>query len=121
MVVFLLVILLAQAGSGLFSDDEIATQGPLAVKVSNAFVGRMSSFHHWNGWAIAAAAMLHILAIAFYWFRLGDNLVLPMWNGWRDADAGVAQPQLRAPWLAAILLAISAGAVYWLVVVYPKG
>ena len=121
MVVFMLVLLLAQASTGLFSDDDIATQGPLAVKVSNAVVGQMSTFHHWNSWAIAIAAMLHILAIAFYWFRLRDNLVLPMWNGWRDADADVVQPRVAASWLAAILLAIAAGAVYWLVVAYPKG
>ena len=64
---------------------------------------------------------VHVLAIAYYWFGLKDNLVKPMWNGWRAADAGAAQPPMRPAWLAAILLAIAVGAVYWLVVVYPKG
>jgi cytochrome b len=121
MVIALLVILLVQAGSGLFSDDEIATQGPLAEKVSNAVVGKMSSFHSFNGWVIAAAAGVHVLAIAYYWFGLRDNLVKPMWNGWRTVDTDVAQPTMRAAWLAAVLLALAAGAVYWLVVVFPKG
>lgn len=121
MVVALLLVLLAQAGSGLFSDDEIATQGPLAEKVSNAVVGKMSSFHGFNGWIIAVAAGVHVLAIAYYWFGLKDDLVKPMWNGWRAFDAGVAQPPMRAAWLAAVLLALAAAAVYWLVVVYPKG
>jgi cytochrome b len=121
MVIVLLVVLLAQAGSGLFSDDEIATQGPLAEKVSNAVVGKMSSFHGFNGWIIAVAAGVHVLAIAYYWFGLKDDLVKPMWNGWRAFDAGVAQPPMRAAWLAAVLLALAAAAVYWLVVVYPKG
>jgi len=121
MVLFMLLILLAQAGSGLFSDDEIATQGPLAEKVSNAVVGKMSAFHGINGWIIAVAAGVHVLAIAYYWFALKDNLVKPMWSGWRDFEAGAPQPALRAAWLAAILVAIAAGAVYWLVVVYPKG
>ena len=121
MVIVLLVILLVQAGSGLFSDDEIATQGPLAEKVSNAVVGKMSSFHYFNGWIIAATVGVHVLAIAYYWFGLKDNLVKPMWNGWRSVDAGVAQPPTRAAWLAAVLLALAAAAVYWLVVVYPKG
>ena len=121
MVIVLLVVLLAQAGSGLFSDDEIATQGPLAEKVSNALVGKMSSFHEFNGWIIAVAAGVHVLAIAYYGFGLKDNLVKPMWNGWRTVDAGVTQPPMRTAWLAAALLALAAAAVYWLVVVYPKG
>jgi cytochrome b len=121
MVLFMLLVLLAQAGTGLFSDDEIATQGPLAEKVSNAVVARMSSFHHTNGWVIAVAVGVHVLAIAFYWFGLKDNLVKPMWSGWRAVDAGVEQPPMRAAWLAAILLGIASAAVYWLVAVYPKG
>src|SRR5258706_1357393 len=36
MIAFMIAILAAQAGFGLFADDEIATQGPLAAKVSNA-------------------------------------------------------------------------------------
>ncbi len=34
MVVLMLAALAFQAATGLFSDDEIATQGPLAAKVS---------------------------------------------------------------------------------------
>jgi len=67
------------------------------------------------------AAGVHVLAIAYYGFGLKDNLVKPMWNGWRTVDAGVAQPPMRTSWLAAALLALAAAAVYWLVVVYPKG
>ena len=67
MVVFLLAILLLQAATGLFADDEIATQGPLAVKVSNAMVGRMSALHSYNEWVVAAAVALHVIAIAFYY------------------------------------------------------
>jgi cytochrome b len=119
MAVFLVAILLAQAVSGLFADDEISHTGPLVEKVSNATVAKMSALHSFNGWIVAGAAVLHVLAIAFYWLRFRDNLVAPMWSGWREADAGVPPPAMRATWLAAIFLAIAAGAVYWLVVVYP--
>ena len=120
MVVFLVAILLAQAVSGLFADDEISHTGPLVEKVSNAVVAKMSAFHSFNGWIVAGAAVLHVLAIAFYWWRFRDNLVAPMWSGWREADAGAKPPAMRATWLAAIFLAIAAGAVYWLVAVYPR-
>ena len=48
MVLFMLALLLFQAATGLFADDEIATQGPLAVKVSSAAVSRMSKLHDYN-------------------------------------------------------------------------
>jgi cytochrome b len=118
MVLFLLAILLAQAFSGLFADDEISHQGPLAETASNAFVAKMSSFHYYNGWTIAAAVAVHVAAVAAYWLAFRDNLVAPMWNGWRETDA--AQPAIRPAWIAAILLALASGAVYWLVVVYPR-
>lgn len=119
MVVFMILVLLAQAISGLFADDEISHTGPLVEKVSNAAVSKMSAFHSYNGWVVASAVVVHVLAIAFYWLRFRDDLVSPMWNGWRTVDAQAAPPALRATWLAAVLLAIAAAAVYWLVVVYP--
>lgn len=121
MVVLMLTVLLAQAASGLFADDEIATQGPLAAKVSNAMVEKMSWLHYYNGWTVAAVTGLHVVAIAFYGWVLKDNRVGPMWSGWREVAPGTAEPASRAPWLAAIFLALSAAAVYWLVAIYPKG
>lgn len=123
MVVFLLIVLLAQAGSGLFADDEIATQGPLAVKASNAFVARMSALHYYNGWVIVAAVSLHVLAVATYQWGLKVDVLGPMVSGWK-----VIPPQMRppepvraAPLLAAAMLAAAAAFVYWLVVIYPRG
>jgi cytochrome b len=119
MVVAMLAILLVQAASGLFVDDEIATQGPLAVKASDAWVTRMGQVHHVNQWLVLGAALLHVAAIALYWKVLRVNLVAPMVSGEMEAEAGIAAPVLRAPTLAAALLAASAAAVYLLVVVYP--
>jgi cytochrome b len=123
MVLAMLAILLAQAASGLFVDDEIANQGPLAAKVSNALVARMSALHSWNQWAIAAAVALHVLAIAAYGFALRVNLVSPMVHGWTAVPEGLRPPDPRHshPGLALGLLAACAAFVYWLVVVYPKG
>jgi cytochrome b len=123
MVLFMIVLLLAQATTGLFVDDEISTQGPLAGKVSNALVARMTAIHYYNHWALLAAVVLHVIAIAYYRFGLGTDLVSPMVSGWMVAPAAMRPPQpaLRSSLAAAVLLAIAAGFVYWLVVVYPKG
>jgi cytochrome b len=118
MVVAMLALLATQAFSGLFVDDEISTQGPLAVKVSNAFVSRMSTLHHFNSWLVAGAVVLHVSAIAYYYWGLGSNLVAPMLHG--GASPGDVQRRAGSSALAAVLLAIAAAAVYYLVIVYPK-
>ena len=46
MVLLLLALLLAQAVTGLFADDEILTQGPLAQYASERWVHRMTGLHH---------------------------------------------------------------------------
>lgn len=121
MVLLLLALILVQAASGLFADDEIATQGPLAVRASNAFIARMSTLHSVNSWIVAAAVALHVLAIAAYRWRLGLGLTAAMWRGWIPAPPGAAPPQpaFRGAGRALVLLAVAAALVYALVVVYP--
>jgi cytochrome b len=120
MIVAMLAILAVQAASGLFADDEIATQGPLAVKVSNAFVAKMSALHSYNQWLIVAAVALHVAAIAFYQGYLKADLVGPMIHGKAEVRAPQAAPKLAPGWLAAALFALACAAVYYLVVVYPR-
>ena len=122
MVLLLLAAFLAQALSGLFVDDEIANQGPLAAKASNAFVARMSQVHEVNQWILVAAAAAHVSAIAFYRFKLKVELVGPMVHGWKTlpAEPRVPEPARASPFIAAVLLACAAAFVYWLVVIYAR-
>ena len=120
MVLLMLAVILAQASSGLFADDEIATQGPLADKVSQAIVAKMTAIHSYNGWIVAGVVLLHVIAIATYWMAWRENLVAPMWSGWRAVDGSATQPALRSAWIASVILAACAGFVYWLVVVFPR-
>lgn len=112
MVVLMLAALAFQAGTGLFSNDEIATEGPLASKVSNAMVDRMSALHDYNQWLIVTLVVVHIAAVFAYRWRFGVNLVAPMLKGPSGGTARLA--------VAGVLLAIAAAAVYWLVAVYPR-
>jgi len=121
MVLVLLASLWLQALSGLFVDDEIATQGPLAAKVSEAFVARMGHWHHVNSWVLVALVTLHVVAIGVYWKVLRTNLVRPMIDGQLKVAEGTPAPRMGSRWLALGLLAASAAAVYGLVVVYPAG
>lgn len=120
MVIFMLAILLVQAVTGLFVDDEIANQGPLAVKVSNALVARLTTLHRYNEWVILGAVLLHLAAIATYHWGLRVNLVGPMVHGRMAVPAPVEAPRSASPVLAAVLFALACAAVYWLVAIYPR-
>lgn len=123
MVLFMLAVLFVQASSGLFADDEIATQGPLAGKVSNALVTRMSAIHYYNGWVIVAAVSLHVVAVATYQWGFKIDLLGPMVNGWKTVPPGIRPPEpaRASAALAVAILAVAAALVYALVVIYPRG
>ena len=123
MVMFMLAVLVLQAATGLFADDEIATQGPLAAKVSDALVSRMTTIHKYNEWVIAAAVVLHLVAVATYQWRFKVDLIVPMVHGWKAVPAGLrpAEPRQASGLLAIVLAGIAAAIVYWLVVIYPRG
>ena len=119
MIAAMLAVLAFQAATGLFSDDEIATQGPLAMKVSNEMVSRMSSLHAISEWIVVGLAVLHVAAIAVYRFAWNVRLVGPMVHGRSEAPAGTIEPRARPLWLAVLLFAASAAAVYVLVEIVP--
>ncbi|MGH8848132.1 MAG: cytochrome b/b6 domain-containing protein, partial [Polaromonas sp.] len=111
----MLGFLVAQVGTGLFSDDEIAFAGPLTRFVSNATVSLATNYHKNIGkWVLLALVLLHIAAIIFY-LRRKHNLVGAMLHG--DKELVVAAPSSRddtASRLAALLiLAVCAALAYW--------
>ena len=122
MIVMMLAALLAQASTGLFADDEIATQGPLAAKVSNALVERMSALHAWNGWIVLALMVVHVATIGFYQWLLDDDLVTPMVTGYRHGPQGWSEPPPgeRSTFVAIAVMAAACAFVYWLVAIYPR-
>jgi cytochrome b len=116
-VLALLLLMAAQAGSGLFCYDEIAFAGPLSGVVSNHAVSLATSYH--TGWGqalIIAFVALHVLAIIVYTVRK-HHLVWPMIVGDKalDADLPPARDTAGTRVLALVLLIILAAAVYALV------
>lgn len=78
----MLVFLIAQVSTGVFSDDEIAAVGPFAKFVSNATVSAATSYHTSIGkYIVIALIVLHLAAIAYYALGRQENLVRPMVNG----------------------------------------
>jgi cytochrome b len=115
-VVALLAALLAQVGTGLFSDDEIAFTGPLSTLVSPETVSLASWYHADVGKLLLLGLVaLHVLAIAYHKLFKKENLITPMLTG----DQAVPMPappashdSLKPRLLALVVLGVSACVVY---------
>ena len=82
----LLFVLSVQVITGLFVDDEIAFQGPLAKYVPNFIVSFLSEIHEGNQVIIYTLIAIHISAIWFYKKFKGENLIKPMLTGDKEID-----------------------------------
>lgn len=114
----LLGVLALQVGTGLFADDEIASTGPLNRLVSNATGLALTRWHkHVGQWLIIALVVLHIGAVLYYLIARRRDLLRPMLFG--DKRLTVPTPaavdNLRTRALAAVLLALCATLVGWVV------
>jgi len=112
----LIALLVAQVGTGLFADDEIASTGPLVRFVSEATSHALSRWHRGSGqWLIVALVALHVGAILYYRLLKKRDLVRPMLTG--DKRLAVAAPpsvdNARSRTLALALLLACAGVAAW--------
>lgn len=115
MVAGLLLVLLAQAGSGLFASDDIMTNGPLHHLVADGTASLLTTIHEINFYFLAGLVVVHIGAILAYRLLKGENLVSPMLTG-RKAMNGVASStaQTSPLWLAALILSVASTTVWWI-------
>ena len=90
MVVVLLVLLAVQAGLGLFSNDEIATTGPLARYVSDETSITLMSRHRWIGDGLLILVGIHIAAVLFHVFVKKEGIVRAMFSGRKDLPPALA-------------------------------
>ena len=117
MVLALLLLIAAQAATGLFATDDIFNDGPLNRLVSNNLADTLTGWHHLIFNLLLGAAALHVLAVVLYLLVKRDNLVWPMVTG-RKPGAGLHHVQIerRVPgWRACVVAAISVAAVWALV------
>jgi len=114
-VLAMLAALLVQTSTGLFANDDIATEGPLAKLVSDSMSDRLTSVHKINETVILGLVLLHLAAIAYYYFVKRDDLVLPMITGDKTIAAEPSEDDLALRARAAIFFALCAGLVSYVV------
>jgi cytochrome b len=113
-VLLLLVALLAQAATGLFANDDIATEGPLAKRISDELSDRFTWFHVRGAWVVVGLACVHIGAALFYLFAYNENLIRPMITGVKQVPRRLGDAAVRrtASIRALALLGVCALAVW---------
>lgn len=112
-----LAILLAmglQVAAGLFSDDEIATAGPLVPYASSQWVSLATRYHTSVGkLAVFAVLALHVGTVLYYRQKRKLDLITPMVSGDKLLPEGTPaskdSPGSRV--LALVILALIAAAV----------
>ncbi len=75
-----------QAVTGLFTNDDIAFEGPFAKYVSSGMVELLTSIHYFNEKILIAVIVLHLCAILYYQKFKGENLIKPMLQGDKEID-----------------------------------
>jgi cytochrome b len=111
-------VLLAQIGTGLVGDGEIAFTGPLNRFVATSR-GLAATWYHkqigqWLLWTLIA---LHIAAVLYYLIRKKDNLIRPMIDGDKTLPqpAPASRDGLGTRLFALALLVLCGTGVAWLI------
>ena len=127
MVIVLLLLLATQAVLGMFSNDEIATTGPLARYVSDATSITLMGRHRTIGDILLVLVGVHIAAVLFHVFVKKENVIRAMLSGKKElppdlaSEATAARKASMPIGLVVIFLAISAVviAVNWAALIKP--
>lgn len=87
----LLSLLTLQVVSGLFANDDIAFEGPLASLIDKSLSDRSTGWHSliFNGLLVLVG--LHLLAIVYHRLVKKNNLVLPMLSGKKELPRVIAE------------------------------
>ena len=117
MVIVLLLMLATQAMLGLFSNDEIATTGPLARYVSDETSITLMGRHRTIGNILLALVGIHIAAVLFHVLIKKEGLIRAMFSGKKDlpprlaSEAQAARKASLATGFVVISFAVAAVAI----------
>lgn len=115
-VIGLLTVILVQTISGLFSNDDIASEGPLVKFISKDLSDQITHLHEITQNILLVLVGLHLAAILFYLLIKRKNLIKPMLCGDKELSPAHPVTESRDTWLtrliALFLLAVCAVLVY---------
>lgn len=117
-IIAMLIIISVQAVTGLFANDEILTQGPLAQFVSGSMSAFMTGLHQFNEKLVFGIIVLHLTAVLVYTMK-GQSLIRPMLTGDVPSNTlvsnSIAARDTKIEHLTALIIAaLLAYCVWWL-------
>jgi len=119
MVLIMLLLVLAQASSGLFINDDVFSAGPYYDTISNEAEKVLKFIHHNAFDVLLVAIFFHILAVVYYVKYKKQGLVSAMFHGRKtvtkdDSSSGIIHSKLLVAFIVAIVVVCF---MYWLVVI----
>lgn len=122
MILAMLAMLLVQAVTGLFANDQVFETGPLFGYVTIETSDRLTSLHKQLFDWIAAAIAVHVVAALFYLWIRRENLILPMITGRKTAANVPEEDRISSSrlWLAILLAVIVGSALAWVIRSAPE-
>ena len=112
MVLVMLLVIAAQVGTGLFSNDDALTEGPLAHIVGKGRSDQITDWHAFNFNILLGVMSLHVVAVITYAIIKRHNLVRPMITGRKRLPGHFRQPRMASSLLAAALVLLAACIVW---------
>ena len=117
MIILMLLLILSQAISGLFMNDDVFTTGPYYESVNSSIQKFMSLIHHNVFDIILFVSVVHIGAIFYYLFAKKINLIVPMFTGYKSTDNHEASSIKSSKLLLAlVIILLIVVFLYWLLV-----
>jgi len=123
-VLAVLAVLIVQVSTGLFANDDILTEGPLASEVSKSTSDYLTYLHYQSGYVLYGLIGLHLAAVLFYTIK-GHPIIVAMISGKMsglpensEADSPSSQKKLRGSWIAAIIFAAISSAIAYGILTY---
>ena len=110
----MLTSLFIQAGTGLFANDDILTEGPLYDLVSKPTSDWLTDVHLLNQNILALLVAIHLGAIMFHLVVKRENLIKPMITGLKTWDH-----ELDSSWgspMLALILAVIIAIAAWIII-----
>jgi len=112
-VLALLALLLTQAATGLFANDDIAFNGPLYPLVDKDLSDALTGWHHRGEVALYLLVGLHLAAIIFYAVKKGEKLVPPMVTGKKTVPDAQARDATGGGLVAFVMAVAIATGTAW--------
>lgn len=107
--VLLIAAVTGQAITGLYTTDDIFTEGPMVRHAADDTVDSMTSLHHRLPWVLLSLISVHLLAHVIYAFRR-DLTPLSMFTGRKRV---AAEPVRHLLVRGLVTAAAAAAAVWW--------